>query len=90
MKKKFTLKKGIYIFLGLLLAAALIVGINYLITSNSKESEAFLTKKPEVKNMEDKKKQEFCEWICTNGIREDFKNFEVIFKIIEDCQENKI
>jgi HlyD family secretion protein len=54
MKKKFTLKKGIYIFLGLLLTAALIVGINYLITSNSKESEAFLTKKPVVQNMDDK------------------------------------
>ena len=54
MKKKFTLKKGIYIFLGLLLAAALIAGINYLITSNNKESEAFLTKKPVVQNMDDK------------------------------------
>lgn len=54
MKKKFTLKKGIYIFLGLLLAASLIAGINYLITSNSKQSEAFLTKKPMVQNMDDK------------------------------------
>ena len=43
-----------------------------------------------ITRFKDKKKQEFCEWICTNGIREDFKNFEVIFKIIEDCQENKI
>ena len=31
MKKKFTLKKGIYIFLGLILAVALISGITYLI-----------------------------------------------------------
>lgn len=54
MKKKFTLKKAIYIFLGLIFAAALIFGIKYLITSNSKESEAFLTKKPFVQTMDDK------------------------------------
>lgn len=54
MKKKFTLKKGIYIFLGLILAGALISGIGYLISSNSKQSEAFLTKKPMVQNMDDK------------------------------------
>lgn len=54
MKKKFTLKKGIYIFLGLILAGALISGISYLISSNSKQSEAFLTKKPMVQNMDDK------------------------------------
>ncbi|HAI81794.1 MAG TPA: efflux RND transporter periplasmic adaptor subunit, partial [Chryseobacterium sp.] len=54
MKKKFTLKKGIYIFLGLILAVALISGISYLIKSNSKESETFLTKKPVVQNMDDK------------------------------------
>lgn len=54
MKKKFTFKKAIYIFLGLLLALGLFAGIGYLITSNSKESEVFLTKKPTVQNMEDK------------------------------------
>lgn len=54
MKKKFTLKKGIYIFLGLLLAVALFAGISYLVKSNSTESEAFLTKKPFVQNMDDK------------------------------------
>lgn len=54
MKKKFTLKKGIYIFLGLILVGALISGISYLISSNSKQSEAFLTKKPMVQNMDDK------------------------------------
>lgn len=54
MKKKFTLKKAIYIFLGLLLAIGLFAGIGYLIKSNSKESEVFLTKKPTVQNMEDK------------------------------------
>ncbi len=54
MKKKFTFKKALYIFLGLLLAIGLFAGISYLIKSNSKESEVFLTKKPEVKDMEDK------------------------------------
>ncbi|QDP85971.1 efflux RND transporter periplasmic adaptor subunit [Chryseobacterium sp. SNU WT5] len=54
MKKKFTFKKGIYIFLGLIFALALIMGIKYLITSNTKESETFLTKKPVVQNMDDK------------------------------------
>lgn len=54
MKKKFTWKKAIYIVLGLLLCAALFSGIRYLVTSNSKESEAFLTRKPTVQNMDDK------------------------------------
>ncbi|WP_375181911.1 efflux RND transporter periplasmic adaptor subunit [Chryseobacterium sp.] len=54
MKKKFTWKKAIYIILGLLFAVALFSGIGYLIKSNSKESEAFLTRKPSVQNMEDK------------------------------------
>ena len=54
MKKKFTFKKAMYIFLGLLLVFGLFVGIGYLINSNSKESEVFLTKKPTVQNMEDK------------------------------------
>ena len=54
MKKKFTLKKAIYILLALIFAAALFMGIKYLISSNSKESEQFLTKKPFVQNMDDK------------------------------------
>lgn len=54
MKKKFTFKKAMYIFMGLLLVFGLFVGIGYLINSNSKESEVFLTKKPTVQNMEDK------------------------------------
>lgn len=54
MKKKFTWKKAIYIVLGLLFALALFSGIRYLIKSNSKESEAFLTRKPTVQNMDDK------------------------------------
>ncbi|MDF2553848.1 MAG: efflux transporter periplasmic adaptor subunit [Chryseobacterium sp.] len=54
MKKKFTWKKAIYIILGLLLAWALFAGISYLVKSNSKESEAFLTRKPTVQNMDDK------------------------------------
>ncbi|WP_234108919.1 efflux RND transporter periplasmic adaptor subunit [Chryseobacterium sp. R2A-55] len=54
MKKKFTWKKALYIFLGLIFALGLISGISYLISSNSKKSDAFLTKKPEIKNMDDK------------------------------------
>lgn len=54
MKKKFTWKKAIYILLGVVFAVALISGIGYLIKSNSKESEAFLTRKPSIQNMEDK------------------------------------
>ncbi|MDR6158536.1 MULTISPECIES: efflux RND transporter periplasmic adaptor subunit [Chryseobacterium] len=54
MKKKFTWKKAIYIILGLLFAVALFSGIGYLVKSNSKESEAFLTRKPTIQNMEDK------------------------------------
>ena len=54
MKKKFTWKKALYIFLGLILATALFSGIAYLVKSNSKESESFLTKKPVIQNMDDK------------------------------------
>lgn len=54
MKKKFTWKKAIYIILGLLFAVALFSGIVYFVKSNTKESEAFLTRKPTVQNMEDK------------------------------------
>ncbi len=54
MKKKFTLKKALYILLGLILAVALISGISYLISSNSSKSEVFLTKKPVIKDMDDK------------------------------------
>lgn len=54
MKKKFTWKKAIYIVLGLLFALALFSGISYLVKSNSKESQAFLTRKPTVQNMDDK------------------------------------
>ena len=54
MKKKFTWKKAIYIVLGLLFAVALFSGLGYLIKSNSKEGEAFLTRKPTIQNMDDK------------------------------------
>lgn len=54
MKKKFTWKKAIYIVLGLLFAVALFSGIGYLVKSNTKESEAFLTRKPTIQNMDDK------------------------------------
>jgi HlyD family secretion protein len=54
MKKKFTWKKAVYIVLGLLFAVALFSGIRYFVKSNSKESEAFLTRKPTIQNMDDK------------------------------------
>lgn len=54
MKKKFTWKKAIYIVLGLLFAVALFSGIGYLVKSNSKQAEAFLTRKPVIQDMEDK------------------------------------
>lgn len=52
--KNFTFKKAIYIFLGLLFLVGLIMGIGYLVKSNSKESEAFLTRKPFIQNLDDK------------------------------------
>ena len=54
MKKKFTLKKGIYIFLGLLGALALFSVIGYMVKSNSSSKEEFLTRKATVQDMEDK------------------------------------
>ncbi|MFC4165501.1 efflux RND transporter periplasmic adaptor subunit [Epilithonimonas zeae] len=53
-KKKFTFKKAISIFLGLLFVVALVGGIGYLIKSNSAENEVFLTRKPSIKNLDDK------------------------------------
>ncbi len=44
-KKKFTFKKALSIFLGLLFVVAVVVGIGYLIKSNSGENEVFLTRK---------------------------------------------
>lgn len=54
MKKKFTAKKIIYIVLGLVLLFALAKGVGYLINSNSKKSEQFLTKKAVVQDMDEK------------------------------------
>lgn len=54
MKKKFTWKKALYIFLGLVLLVALISGISYLVKSNSSESQEFLTRKPVVQDLNDK------------------------------------
>lgn len=54
MKKKFTFKKAIYIFLGLVAAVALISVIGYLIKSNAGSKEEFLTRKAVVQDMEDK------------------------------------
>ncbi|MEN6294916.1 MAG: hypothetical protein ABFD61_02155, partial [Chloroherpetonaceae bacterium] len=40
------------------------------------------TKKTNFKIL-DGKKQAICDWICENGTKDDFKNFEKIFEIIE-------
>lgn len=53
-KKKFTIKKALSIFLGLLFVAAVVVGIGYLIKSNSGENEVFLTRKATIQNLDDK------------------------------------
>lgn len=53
-KKKLTFKKVISIILGLVFVLAVFFGIGYLIKSNSKESEVFLTRKPSIKNLDDK------------------------------------
>lgn len=54
MKKKSPLKKILYIILGLIAAVALVSVIGYMVKSNTKESKEFLTRKPMVKDMEDK------------------------------------
>ncbi len=54
MKKKFTFKKALYIFLGLVLLIGLVAGINYLVKSNSSENQEFLTKKPITQDLNDK------------------------------------
>ncbi|SIS46135.1 HlyD family secretion protein [Kaistella chaponensis] len=54
MEKKFTAKKVIYTILGLIFLVGLVMGIRYLINSNSEKSQLFLTKKGVVQNMDDK------------------------------------
>ncbi|WP_312075733.1 efflux RND transporter periplasmic adaptor subunit [Chryseobacterium sp.] len=54
MKKKFSWKKAIYIVLGIVFLGVLFMGISYLVKSNSKQTEAFLTRKPTIQDMEDK------------------------------------
>jgi len=53
-KKKLTFKKVISIILGLVFVLAVVFGIGYLIKSNSEENEVFLTRKPVIKNLDDK------------------------------------
>lgn len=52
--KNLTLKKSLYYFFGLLFFLGLLAGVRYLIKSNTKESEAFLTRKPFIQDLEDK------------------------------------
>ncbi|MFC0342913.1 efflux RND transporter periplasmic adaptor subunit [Epilithonimonas hispanica] len=53
-KKKFTFKKLMTIILGIIFVLAFVGGIGYLIKSNSAENEVFLTRKPSIKNLDDK------------------------------------
>ncbi|MDE5493072.1 efflux RND transporter periplasmic adaptor subunit [Elizabethkingia meningoseptica] len=52
--KKLNFKKIIYIILGIILLLVLFKGISYMISSNSKQEEAFLTRKPTIQTLEDK------------------------------------
>lgn len=54
MKKKFNIKKILYILFGLVIFAALAMGVSYLVKSNSAEKELFLTRKPAISTLEDK------------------------------------
>lgn len=54
MKKKFSLKKLLYILGGSILAIALFSAVSYLIKSNSEDNQEFLTKKPFLQDIEDK------------------------------------
>jgi predicted ATPase len=46
---------------------------------------SYLVKNGEEKNFKiDSNKQDICNWICQNGVKDDFKNFEKIFEIIEN------
>lgn len=53
-KKKFTFKKAVSIVLGIIFILAVFGGIGYLVKSNSKENEVFLTRKPSIQNLDDK------------------------------------
>lgn len=51
----------------------------------------FQTVGTEIKNFQivNGKKQTICDWICQNGTKDDFKNFEKIFEIIEKIINNE-
>lgn len=53
-KRKFTFKKAVSIVLGIIFILAVFGGIGYLVKSNSKENEVFLTRKPTIQNLDDK------------------------------------
>ena len=39
---------------------------------------------PRIKSVNENEKKNMCEWLCENGDRNDFANFEVVFKLLED------
>lgn len=53
-KKKFTAKKVIYWIIGILFLLLLVMGIRYIINSNAKKGDLFLTKTAFIQNMDDK------------------------------------
>ena len=53
-KKKFTFRKLLTILVGVIFVIAFIGGIGYVVKSNSKENEVFLTRKPVVQDLNDK------------------------------------
>ncbi|NLN12848.1 MAG: hypothetical protein GX169_01260 [Arcobacter skirrowii] len=52
---------------------------------------SFLMKSGNKQNFKiDSNKQTICNWICKNGTKDDFRNFEMIFKTIEKCLGNNL
>lgn len=43
---------------------------------------------PEVWKINSNEKKNLCDWLCENGTDEDFRRFEIIFDIIENCFAN--
>ncbi|MCW3083532.1 MAG: hypothetical protein JWP12_898 [Bacteroidetes bacterium] len=75
---------------------------NYTVQKAIKEKKEFIdfnTKKgtirgidyyEELNEVNKDEKANFCKWICNNGTKEDFKNFEIVFKIINNILESNI
>lgn len=60
------------------------IDITPTITKTERGSDVIVPEKWEINKDE---KGNLCDWICQNGTKDDFKNFEIIFKIIEQIIE---